>query len=138
MKGGLAVMLAALKAIEATPAAARLGFVRAGNLALEIAQAIEAQCGGLGRTCGIGEFSRLVLLRSDHDAGLRADAEALLYELNHREWQATEGKPLTFSVGLARYEGSRIDGDKVIADAIGTADAARRAGTGQVGFLDLR
>jgi hypothetical protein len=41
-------------------------------------------------------------------------------------------------VGLARYEGSSIDGDKVIADAIGTADAARRAGTGQVGFLDLR
>jgi DNA-binding response OmpR family regulator len=118
--------------------ASRLGFVRAGNLALEIAQAIESQCGGLGRTCGIGEFSRLVLLRSEQEAGLRADAEALLYELNHREWQATEGKPLAFSVGLARYEGSRIDGDKVIADAIGTADAARRAGTGQVGFLDLR
>lgn len=118
--------------------ASKLGFVRAGNLALEIAQAIESQCGGLGRTCGIGEFSRLVLLRAEQEAGLRADAEALLYDLNSREWQSTEGAPLTFSVGLARFEGSRVDGDKVIADAIGTAEAARRAGTGQVGFLDLR
>lgn len=118
--------------------AAKLGFVRAGNLALEIAQAIEARCGGLGRTCGIGEFSRLVLLRAEHEAGLRADAEALRYELDHHEWSSAEGVPVAFSVGLARFEGSQVHGDKVIADAIGTADAARRAGAGQVGFLDLR
>lgn len=137
-KDGQSAAVAVFAMNDIAEVASRLGFVRAGNLALEIAQAIESQCGGLGRTCGIGEFSRLVLLRSEQEAGLRADAEALLYALNHHEWQSTEGKPLTFSVGMARYEGSHIDGDKVIADAIGTADAARRAGTGQVGFLDLR
>jgi len=118
--------------------ASSLGFVRAGNLALEMAQAIEARFGGLGRSCGIGEFSRLVLLRSEHEAGLRADAEALLYELVYREWETAGGSLLGFSVGVARYDGSQVEGDKVIADAIATADAARRSGNGQVGFLDLR
>jgi DNA-binding response OmpR family regulator len=137
-RGGGTAAVAVFAMNDIANVAAKLGFVRAGNLALEIAQAIEARCGGLGRTCGIGEFSRLVLLRADNEAGLRGDAEALRYDLDHREWLSAEGAPIGFSVGLARFEGSGVDVDRVIADAIGAADAARRAGTGQVGFLDLR
>lgn len=138
-KDGKSAAVAVFAMNDIATVADKLGFVRAGNLALEIAQAIESECGGLGRTCGIGEFSRLVLMASEHEAGLRADAEALLYSLNSREWlSADTGNPLSFSVGIARYDGSRVDGDKVIADAIGTADSARRAGGGKIGFLDLR
>lgn len=119
--------------------AANLGFVQAGNLALQFAQAIEAECGGVGRTCGIGEFSRLVLMQERSDDTLLARAEALRSHLTDRGWlSAAQPLRLGFSVGLARFDGAVVDSDTVIANAISIADGARRAGGRRVAFDDLR
>lgn len=116
-----------------------LGFVQAGNLALQFAQAIEAECGGLGRTCGIGEFSRLVLMQDRNADALRQRAEALRSQLSNRGWlESAHPLRLGFSVGLARFDGASIDGDAVIANAISLAEGARRAGGGRMGFDDVR
>jgi DNA-binding response OmpR family regulator len=116
-----------------------LGFVRAGNLALQIAQAIEAECGGIGRTCGIGEFSRLALVQDSAEAALRARVESLRWRLTERSWgSTTEPLRVSFSAGLVRFDGSLADRDAVIADAIAMADGARRDGGGRLRFHDLR
>lgn len=119
--------------------AARLGFVRAGNLALQFAKAIEVECGGLGRTCGIGEFSRLALLQGSSEDGLREHAEAIRLRLSERGW-VSAAQPLTlgFSGGLVRFDGTELDNDAVIADAIAMAEGARRAGGRRLAFHDLR
>jgi CheY-like chemotaxis protein/GGDEF domain-containing protein len=116
-----------------------LGFVQAGNLALQFAQAIEAECGGLGRTCGIGEFSRLVLMQDRNADALRQRADALRSQLSSRGWlESAHPLRLSFSVGLARFDGASIDGDAVIANAISQAEGARRAGGGRMAFDDVR
>jgi DNA-binding response OmpR family regulator len=116
-----------------------LGFVRAGNLALQIAQAIEAECGGIGRTCGIGEFSRLALVQDSAEAALRARVESLRWRLTERSWgSTTDPLRVSFSAGLVRFDGSLADRDAVIADAIAMADGARRDGGGRLRFHDLR
>jgi DNA-binding response OmpR family regulator len=119
--------------------ASGLGFVQAGNLALQFGQAIEAECGGLGRTCGIGEFSRLVLMQEASEAALRERAEDMRLRLSGRGWLSS-ATPLRvrFSAGIARFDRSSVDGDAVIANAIAMADGARRQGGGRVGFHDLR
>jgi DNA-binding response OmpR family regulator len=116
-----------------------LGFVRAGNLALQIAQAIEAECGGLGRSCGIGEFSRLALVEDSTEQAMRARVESLRWRLSERSWVSTaEPLQVGFSAGLVRFDGSLADRDAVISDAIAMADGARRDGGGRLRFHDLR
>jgi DNA-binding response OmpR family regulator len=116
-----------------------LGFVRTGHLALQFGQAIEAECGGLGRTCGIGEFSRLVLMQETSESSLRERAEDLRLRLSERGWlSAATPLRVGFSAGIARFDESSIEGDMVISNAIAMADAARRQGGGRVGFHDLR
>jgi DNA-binding response OmpR family regulator len=116
-----------------------LGFVGAGNLALQIAQAIEAECGGTGRTCGIGEFSRLALVEDSTEQALRARVESLRWRLSERSWgPVDEPLRISFSAGLVRFDDSLADRDAVIGDAIAMADGARRDGGGRLRFHDLR
>ena len=124
---------------DVTQVAAALGFVQTGNLALQIAQAIEAECGGLSRTCGIGEFSRLALLDEHSATAVRAHAEAIRARLSERGWlSASAPLRVGFSVGLARFDGSAVSGDTVIAGAIAQAEAARHEGGGRLSYSDLR
>jgi DNA-binding response OmpR family regulator len=116
-----------------------LGFVRAGNLALQIAQSMQAECGGIGRTCVTGEFSCLVLLEAESDSALRQRAETIRNNASSRGWMsASEPLRVTFSTGLVRFDGCAVDGDTVIAEAIAMLDHARREGGARVAWLDLR
>lgn len=116
-----------------------LGFVRAGNLALQIAQSMQSECGGIGRTCVTGEFSCLVLLEADSDAALRQRAETVRTNASSRGWlSSSEPLRVTFSTGLVRFDGCAVDGDTVIAEAIAMLDHARREGGARLAWLDLR
>ena len=124
---------------DVSQVAAQLGFVQAGNLALQIAHAIETECGGLGRTCGIGEFSRVALLDQPSAAALRTHADAIRARLTARVWvSAVTPLRIGFSVGIARFDGSSVSGDAVIASAIAQVDRARHEGGGRLSYADMR
>lgn len=118
--------------------AARLGFVRTGDLALQIGLAVGADYGSEGHSCSIGEFSHLVLLHAASEMGLRSEATQLRQRLASRGWLSTS-VPLKvdFSVGLARYDGCGVDADGVIAAAIEQVDIARRDTDGHIALRDL-
>ncbi|MBB5206753.1 response regulator [Chiayiivirga flava] len=119
-----AVAVVAMDQVNAT--AARLGFVRTGDLALQIGLAVAADYGGEGHSCSLGEFSHLVLLHAASEQGLRNEAAQLRQRLAARGWLSTS-VPLKvgFSVGMARYDGCGADPDSVIAAAIEAVDGAR-------------
>lgn len=111
--------------------AARLGFVRVGDLALQIALAIEAEARELGPTCGIGEFSRLVLVEAESEFGLRRTVEALCRRLEARGWlSASFPLRIRFSAGVARYDGAALDIDAIIAAAMDELAGVRRGEAG--------
>lgn len=119
--------------------ASSLGFVRAGSLALQFSQAIEAECGGIGNSCGIGEFSRLTLINENSESALRNRVELLRKRLSERGWLSiTSPVNIDFSAGIARFDSSSIDCDTVIATAIGIAHEARQKSDGLIGFQHLR
>ena len=124
-----AVAVIAMDQVSAV--ASRLGFVRTGDLALQIGLAVAADYGGDGRCCSIGEFSHLVLMHAASEQGLRSEAEQLRQRLAARGWLSTS-VPLKvgFSIGMARYDGCGEDPDNVIAAAIAEVDAARARGAG--------
>lgn len=119
-----AVAVIAMDQVNAV--AERLGFVRTGDLALQIGLAIAAEDGSEGRSCSLGEFSHLVLLHAASEQGLRNEAAQLRQRLASRGWLSTS-VPLKvgFSVGMARYDGCGTDPDGVIAAAIGEVETAR-------------
>jgi CheY-like chemotaxis protein len=132
----LAVAVLAMDDIGAV--AARLGFVRTGDLALQIALAIESEASGVWQTCGIGEFSRLVLFDAESEHGLRNAVNGLLAKLDTRAWLSTSF-PLRvrFSAGVARFDRSPADADAVIVEALSVLDATRRSGGTGLGFRSL-
>ena len=116
--------------------ASRLGFVRAGDLALQIALAIEAEAQQLGPTCGIGEFSRLVLVEAESEFGLRRSVEALCRRLEARGWLSTSFPlRIRFSAGVVRYDGATLSPDAIIAAAMEALGGLRNSDAGRgIGF----
>lgn len=129
-EGPLAVAVIALD--EVTDLAERLGFVRTGELAVHLAQAISSEMRQYGPSCGIGEFSRLVLVKADSEEALRGRVASLCMRLEGREWLAPPLTwPLRFSAGVVRCDGSTASVDAIIAAALAELEQLRvRAGGG--------
>jgi hypothetical protein len=110
----------------------RLGFVRTGELAVQVALAIHGEMREFGPGCAIGEFSRLVLVRADSEEALRGRIASLCARLEGREWLVPPlpGR-LRFSAGVVRCDGSPAPVDAIIAAALAELDKLRlRADTG--------
>lgn len=131
-----AVAVVAMDQVNAV--AARLGFVRTGDLALQIGLAVATDYGSEGHSCSIGEFSHLVLLHAASEQGLRNEAAQLRQRLASRGWlSASVPLKVGFSVGMARYDGCGADADAVIAAAIEQVEAARNSSDGGFALRDL-
>lgn len=131
-ESGRCLAVAVLAMDDVAGVAARLGFVRVGDLALQIALAIEAEAREHGPTCGIGEFSRLVLVEAETEFGLKRSIEALCRRLEARAWlSASFPLRLRFSAGVARYDGAALDVDAIIAAAMEELAVVRRGSEGQ-------
>jgi DNA-binding response OmpR family regulator len=123
-EGPLAVAALALEDVVAV--AERLGFVRTGELAVQIAQAIHADMREFGPGCAIGEFSRLLLVRADSEEALRGRVASLCARLESREWLVPPLPfRLRFSAGVVRCDGSALAGDAVIAAALAELERVR-------------
>jgi DNA-binding response OmpR family regulator/EAL domain-containing protein (putative c-di-GMP-specific phosphodiesterase class I) len=121
------VAVAVLAMDDVATVAARLGFVRAGDLALQLALAIEAETREWGPTCGIGEFSRLLLFEAESEFGLRRAIGGLCARLESRAWlSSTLPLRLRFSAGVVRYDGAPLDPDAVIAATLEQLESVRK------------
>jgi CheY-like chemotaxis protein len=129
-EGPLGVAVVALE--DVVSVAERLGFVRTGELAVQVALAIHGEMREFGPGCAIGEFSRLVLVRADSEEALRGRIASLCARLEGREWLVPPlpGR-LRFSAGVVRCDASPAPVDAIIAAALAELDKLRsRADTG--------
>jgi DNA-binding response OmpR family regulator len=135
-EGPLAVAVIALD--DVTDVAERLGFVRTGELAVHLAQAISSEMRQFGPSCGIGEFSRLVLVKADSEEALRGRVASLCARLEGREWLVPPLTwPLRFSAGVVRCDGSTLSVDAIIAAALAELEQLRARAGGGLAFRVL-
>ncbi len=116
---GPCLAVAAFAMDDVAAVTARLGFVRSGDLGVQLALAIETEAPVGASTCGVGEFSRLVLLEAETEHGLRRGIEDLRSRLESRKWLTAEF-PLrvSFSVAAVRYDGAALAPDAIVAAAL--------------------
>lgn len=112
--------------VDDVPALAkRLGFVRTGDLALQIGTAIASEPALKSGVCALGDFSFVSLLPVASEATLPIVAENLRTRLSGRGWlTADAGIRVSFSLG-----GTRADAPGVAVDDLlsGVGDAVGRA-----------
>ena len=135
-EGPLAVAVIALD--DVADVAERLGFVRTGELAVQLAQVISSEMRRYGPSCGIGEFSRLVLVKADDEESLRGRVASLCARLEGRDWLVP---PLTwrlrFCAGVVRCDRSTQTADAIIAASLAELEQLRAKCDGGLAYREL-
>jgi hypothetical protein len=91
-----------------------------------------------GPSCGIGEFSRLVLVKADDEESLRGRVASLCARLEGREWLVPPlSWRLRFSAGVVRCDRSSQSADAIIAASLAELEQLRARSDGGLAYRDL-
>jgi DNA-binding response OmpR family regulator/EAL domain-containing protein (putative c-di-GMP-specific phosphodiesterase class I) len=129
---GECVGLVMLSVDDVPALAKRLGFVRAGDLALQVGTAFASESALASGVCALGDFSFLALLPVSGDGALRIAAENLRARLSGRGWMSADAPVrVSFSLGGARADAPGLDIDDLVAQVAEAVQVAQQHGGGR-------
>lgn len=119
--------------VDDVPALARrLGFVRTGDLAHQIGNALAVEPSLKNGICALGEFSFLALMPVSSEGALRVAAENMRVRLSGRGWLSAESPVrISFSLGSVRADGAGMSVEALLGKVAECTKDAQDQGGGR-------
>jgi len=129
---GECVGLVMLSVDDVPALARRLGFVRTGDLAQQIGNALAVEASLKNGICALGEFSFLAMMPVSSEGALRVAAENMRVRLSGRGWLSAEAPVrISFSLGSVRADGAGLTIEQLLAKVSECSRDAQEQGGGR-------